>query len=181
MEIILLGFLAEKPLHGYDLFKTLNQPGGLSDVWHINQSNLYAMLEGLESEGYLVSHLIQIGSSPTRKEYHITASGSMTFEHWMQEPVLHGRDMRQVFLAKLYFAVKDSPETAMKLVMKQKSIAEAWMEDIKTTLRDLTVEDQYDQLVLDSRMRQISGWLEWLDECTQSQIVNRRIKNQPYP
>jgi PadR family transcriptional regulator, regulatory protein AphA len=176
MEIILLGILAEKPMHGYDLFKNLNQPGGLSEIWHINQSNLYAILEGLESQGYLVSHLIQIGSSPTRKEYHITTAGSLVFEHWMQEPVLHGRDMRQTFLAKLYFAVKDSPDSAMKLVIKQKSIAEAWMEDILTTMRDLTVEDQYDRLVLDSRMKQINAWLEWLDECSQSQIINRHFK-----
>ncbi len=179
MEIILLGFLAEKPMHGYDLFKLLNQPGGLSDVWHINQSNLYAMLDGLETEGYLVSHLLQIGSSPTRKEYHITASGTLVFEQWMQEPVLHGRDMRQVFLAKLYFAVKDSPETAMRLVLKQKSIAEAWTEDVQTAIRDLTIEDIYDRLVLDSRLKQISGWLEWLDECTRSQIINRRLPKNP--
>jgi hypothetical protein len=134
------------------------------------------MLDGLESQGYLISHLIQIGSSPTRKEYHITASGTVVFEHWLQEPVLHGRDMRQIFLAKLYFAVKDSPETALKLVKKQKSIAEAWLEDILTTLGDLTVEDQYDRLVLDSRQKQINAWLEWLEECTQSQIINRHFK-----
>ncbi|HEX7555512.1 MAG TPA: hypothetical protein VF338_02725, partial [Leptolinea sp.] len=90
--------------------------------------------------------------------------------------VLHGRDMRQVFLAKLYFAVKDSTDTAMKLVLKQKSIAEAWMRDILSTMRDLTVEDQYDRLVLDSRLKQIIAWRDWLDECTQSQVINRRMK-----
>lgn len=176
MEIILLGILAENPMHGYDLFKTLNQPGGISEIWHINQSNLYAILDGLESEGYLISHLLQIGSSPMRKEYHITVSGSVLFKQWMQEPVLHGRDMRQIFLAKLYFAVKDSPETAMKLVMMQKSIAENWIEGIRMTLRDLTEEDQYDRLVLDSRLKQTTAWLEWLDECSLSHIINRQAK-----
>jgi PadR family transcriptional regulator AphA len=176
MEFILLGTLAENPMHGYDLFKLLNQPGGLSEIWHINQSNLYAILDGMESEGNLVSHLIQIGNSPTRKEFHITATGSMIFEKWMLEPVLHGRDMRQVFLAKLYFAVKDGPDTALKLVNKQKSITEVWMQGILATIRDLTVEDEYDRLVLDSRLKQITGWMEWLDECAQSQIINRQIK-----
>jgi PadR family transcriptional regulator AphA len=178
-DIILLGFLSENPMHGYDLFKLLSQPGGLSDVWHVNQSNLYAMLEGLESQGYLISHLVQIGSSPMRKEYHITAAGSMAFEKWMREPVMHGRDMRHIFLAKLFFATKNGPDTAMKLVMKQKSIAEAWRQDILTTLDDLTVEDLYDRLVLDSRLKQINGWLEWLDECSQNQIINRH-KNSPF-
>ena len=92
----------------------------------------------------------------------------------MQEPVLHGRDMRQMFLAKLYFAVKDNPDAAMKLVKKQKSIAEAWLLDIQTSMRDLTVEDQYDRMVLDSRLKQITAWLDWLDECCQNQVINRK-------
>jgi PadR family transcriptional regulator AphA len=173
-EIILLGFIAENPLHGYDLFKVLSQPGGISDVWHINQSNLYAMLESLEAQGYLISHMIQIGSSPMRKEYHITAAGSMVLEKWLQEPVRHGRDMRQIFLAKLYFAMRENPDTAMKLVTKQRSIAEAWKQDVLLSLQDLTVEDEYDRLVLNSRLKQICAWLEWLEECAHDQLIHRR-------
>jgi PadR family transcriptional regulator, regulatory protein AphA len=173
-EIILLGLLFENPMHGYDLYKIISQPGGLSEVWYLSQSNLYAMLEDLEKQGLLISHLIQIGNSPVRKEYHLTSSGLSTFEKWMQEPVLHGRDMRQMFMAKFYFAVKDSPESASQLIKKQQSIAEAWKSDIQTLMNELTVEDEYDRLVLQSRLKQINGWIEWLDECAQSQIVSRR-------
>ncbi|NMB54094.1 MAG: PadR family transcriptional regulator [Leptolinea sp.] len=173
-EIILLGFIAEKPLHGYDLFKVLSQPVGISNVWHINQSNLYAMLDSLEAQGYLISHMIQIGSSPMRKEYHITAAGSMVYEKWLREPVLHGRDMRQIFLAKLFFAMRESPDTVVKLITTQRSIAEAWKQDVLLSLQNLTVEDEYDRLVLNSRLKQISAWLEWLEECAHDQIVHRR-------
>ncbi len=173
-EIILLGFFQENPLHGYDLFKIVSQPGGISDIWHVNQSNLYAMLDNLERNGYLISHQIQIGNSPVRKEYHITKTGLELFEKWMIEPVLHGRDMRQMFLAKLFFAVKDNPDTAYKLVTRQKRTAEAWKQSILETMRDLTIEDQYDRLVLDSRLKQTNAWIEWLEECTDNQIVNRK-------
>lgn len=175
IEVMLLGFLEEKPMHGYDLFKILNQPGGFSEIWRINQSNLYAMLDSLEKNGFLISHLIQIGNSPTRKEYHITEAGSLTFERWLKEPVLHGREMRHVFLAKLYFALKDSPATAAALVKKQKSIAEAWLTEMQLAIGDLTIEDQYDRLVFDSRIRQISAWLDWLKECEQSQIIKHHV------
>jgi PadR family transcriptional regulator, regulatory protein AphA len=175
MEFILLGIISETPMHGYDVFKKMSQPGGMSEIWHFNQSNLYALLDGLEESGYLISHLIQIGNSPTRKEYHITSAGTALFEKWVREPVLHGRDMRQVFLAKLFFAIKESPETTRTLVTKQKSITNIWLMDIESTINELTAEDEYDRLVLDSRRRQITGWLEWLDECTQSEISNRRF------
>lgn len=179
LEIILLGFFQENPLHGYDLFKIISQPGGISDIWHVNQSNLYAMLDNLEGNGYLMSHLIQIGNTPVRKEYHITKAGISRFEEWMMEPVMHGREMRQMFLAKLFFAVNDNPNTALKLVMKQKSIADAWKESILETMQDLTVEDLYDRLVLDSRLKRINAWLEWLDECMKSQIINHKATNNP--
>jgi len=172
-EIILLGFFQENPLHGYDLFKVISQPGGISDIWHVNQSNLYAMLDNLEENGYLISHLMQIGNTPVRKEYHITQAGTTRFEKWMVEPVLHGRDMRQMFLAKLFFAVKDKPETALRLVTTQKSIANAWKSSILENMRELTIEDEYDRLVYTSRLRQIDAWLDWLNECMDSQIINR--------
>jgi DNA-binding PadR family transcriptional regulator len=175
MEFILLGIISETPMHGYDVFKILSQPGGMSEIWHINQSNLYAMLDGLEENGYLISHLIQIGNSPTRKEYHVTSAGTTVFEKWVREPVMRGRDMRQVFLAKMFFAIKESPETIRILVNKQKSITNIWLMDIESTINELTAEDEYDRLVLDSRRRQIIGWLDWLDECMQSPVSNRRL------
>ncbi len=174
MEFILLGYIYENPMHGYDIFKLLSQPGGMSTIWHINQSNLYAMLDGLENRGFLISHLLQIGNSPTRKEYHITSIGTTVFEQWVREPVLHGREMRQVFLAKLFFAKSINPEIAKSLVSKQINITRHWLEEIDSTTGDLTVEDEYDRLVFQSRKNQILGWLDWLNDCMQSHIIGRR-------
>lgn len=164
MEFILLGMISETPMHGYDVFKILQQPGGMSEIWHINQSNLYALLDGLEKKGYLLSHQIQIGNSPTRKEFHLTSSGEGLFEKWVREPVNHGRDMRQEFLAKLYFALKENPETIKTLVTRQKAIIDQWLAEIDASLSELTIEDVYDHLVLESRKKQIIAWRDWLNE-----------------
>jgi PadR family transcriptional regulator, regulatory protein AphA len=164
MEFILLGMISETPMHGYDVFKILQQPGGMSEIWHVNQSNLYALLDGLEEKGYLLSHQIQIGNSPTRKEFHLTSAGAAIFDKWVREPVNHGRDMRQEFLAKLYFALKENPETIKTLVIRQKAIIDQWLADIDASLSELTVEDVYDRLVLESRKKQIIAWRDWLNE-----------------
>jgi PadR family transcriptional regulator, regulatory protein AphA len=164
MEFILLGMISETPMHGYDVYKILQQPGGMSEIWHINQSNLYALLDGLEEKGYLLSHQIQIGNSPTRKEFHLTSSGENLFEKWVREPVIHGRDMRQEFLAKLYFALKENPETIKTLVTRQKAIIDQWLADIDGSFSELSIEDVYDRLVLESRKKQIIAWRDWLNE-----------------
>ncbi|GAP20388.1 hypothetical protein ADM99_00490 [Leptolinea tardivitalis] len=173
MEIMLLGLLDGEPMHGYDLFKYLSRPDGLSRVWHINQSNLYAMLDSLEQDGSLESQLIQVGNSPMRKEYHLTAEGTQRYKQWIREPVLHGRDMRQVFLAKLYFALKESSETAFELVQKQKAVTETWKREVEASMQNLNADNEFDRLVFCSRLKQISGWQEWLDDCAGSLLLNR--------
>jgi hypothetical protein len=82
----------------------------------------------------------------------------------VREPVNHGRDMRQEFLAKLYFALKENPETIKTLVTRQKAIIDQWLADIDASFSELSIEDVYDRLVLESRKKQIIAWRDWLNE-----------------
>ena len=50
LEHILPGLLCLGPAHGYDLYKKINNFEGISLVWHIKQSLLYAVLDKLEIE-----------------------------------------------------------------------------------------------------------------------------------
>ncbi len=54
MEYILLGFVAQGPIHGYDLHKKIGEPQGIGLIWRIKQSQLYALLDKLEKDGLLV-------------------------------------------------------------------------------------------------------------------------------
>lgn len=165
VEGVLLGLLAATPMHGYDLFKTLQQPGGLSLVWRINQSNLYALLDKLEKEGYLKSEYIAVENSHSRKDFSITPEGVNYYQNWMREPVQRGREMRQIFLAKLYFAMKDSRETAEQLVDAQYKIVIQWNKEIQSKMEVLDQNQDYDNLVLQSRLNQVSAWLALLNQC----------------
>jgi DNA-binding PadR family transcriptional regulator len=44
LEFILLGFLEQKPIHGYDLYKQISSFDAISLVWSVKQSQLYALL-----------------------------------------------------------------------------------------------------------------------------------------
>ena len=54
-EYILLGFLHQQSGYGYDIYKELNGLVGLALVWHVKQSQLYALLDKLEMDGLLKS------------------------------------------------------------------------------------------------------------------------------
>jgi DNA-binding PadR family transcriptional regulator len=164
IEGALLGLLAETPMHGYDLFKTLQQPGGLSLVWHIKQSNLYAILDKLEKQGYLSTEFVADENSHPRKDFHVTPSGQVFFQNWMCEPVHRGRDMRQIFLAKLYFALKNNQETARRLVNEQYKFVVQWKKEIKSKMETLNRNQKYEHLVLKFRLFQVNAWMELLDK-----------------
>ena len=61
IEWSLLGLLRQQPMHGYELHQMLSTAEGLGLIWHLKQSQLYALLERLEERGYLSSTLEQIG------------------------------------------------------------------------------------------------------------------------
>src|SRR3712207_5615002 len=102
IEHALLGLLHDKPMHGYELYQQLMEPGGLWLVWRMKQSQLYALLARLEEEGYLVAELQPQAARPPRKIFHLTPAGLQAYQGWLASPVTHGRSMRQEFLAKLY-------------------------------------------------------------------------------
>src|SRR5947209_20400002 len=109
LEHALLGLLRRQPMHGYELYQRLTDPAGLWLIWRMKQSQLYALLTRLEAEGYLAADLQLQDARPPRKIFHLTRAGRERFLAWVRAPVPHGRELRQDFLAKFYFALREGP------------------------------------------------------------------------
>ena len=166
-EYILLGFLNRRSIHGYDLYKTLCESPEISTIWTVKQSYLYALLEKLEELGLLVSVQVSGEPRPNRKEYSLTSVGRQTFDAWMRSPVDHSRDMRQEFLAKLFFAYQDDPMTARELLEEQRSLCVEWLESAQISLANLNTGHSFEVSVLRFRLFQNEAMIAWLDDCLQ--------------
>jgi DNA-binding PadR family transcriptional regulator len=168
MEHALLGFLVHRPMHAYEMHQTLKETHALGLVWCLKQSQLYALLARLEDAGYLTTVTEPQGSRPPRKIMHLTISGHEAFQHWLRTPVAHGRDFRQEFLAKLYFAQGESRvpsgQTIAVLAEHQRLACQQWLVALETDTA--TCEPRsYDWLVLQFRIGQVQAILAWLDTC----------------
>jgi DNA-binding PadR family transcriptional regulator len=169
LEYILLGFLEQKPIHGYDLYKQITGFDAISMVWSVKQSQLYALLERLEEEGLVYSTLIQGESHPNRKEYHITSVGRQTFYAWRESPVDHSRDIRIEFLAKVYFALQSGPEAVLDLVEAQEVNCFEWLSHFQNGLMNITEDQVYERIALQYRSHQVQATIDWL-ESTRKEI-----------
>ena len=105
-EFALLGFLYEKPTHGYDLHKLITDPDGIGLIWNVKMSNLYAYLDKLDKKGYIHGTMQPGDAHPTRMEYQITNEGKTAFETWLDSIVQHPRDFRQEFMLRYFFLLK---------------------------------------------------------------------------
>lgn len=160
-EYILLGLIREQPMHGYDLFKLMNTDENISQIWSVKQAMLYAILDKLEESGYLISEIINAGNYPSRKQFSITNRGAEAFLEWLDQPVSRPGEVRQEFLAKLYFAYRQDRNAARELLQKQKEVCEQWLEYHQQHIAESS-DDPFNRYVLDFKQSQMKSIFDWI-------------------
>jgi PadR family transcriptional regulator AphA len=165
IEHVLLGFLGQKPMHGYEIHQRLAEPTGLGLIWGVKQGQIYALLDRLEAEGYVTATIEPQEGRPPRKVVQLTDQGRQAYLAWVTSPVLHSRDMRQDFLAKLFFALQAGPTQASGLIEAQRAICRGWLAGLRAHAPDVPDGDRYDWLVRRFRISQVGAVLGWLEVC----------------
>ncbi|HZW02552.1 MAG TPA: PadR family transcriptional regulator [Anaerolineaceae bacterium] len=163
IDYILLGLLSNAPCHGYELHKQLTDLCGIGLLWRIKQPNLYALLEKLERRGW--TQVVPGGEDthPTRKQFGLTAEGERVFTLWLHSPVRRLRDMRQDFLARLYFAQQVSDSLVRALIQQQGLVCQGWLHSLERELATFTDRRDYQMSVCQFRVEQVRAMITWLD------------------
>jgi DNA-binding PadR family transcriptional regulator len=164
-EYALLGFLRQRPMHGYEIHQQLSAPNGLGLVWHLKQSRLYALLAKLEQGGFVTTAMEPQENRPARKVFSLTSQGQAAYLAWMQNPVERGRRLRLDFLAKLYFSLQEGPENARSLINRQTAVCRSWLIEQQSQLDVPADEEPFDRLVHEFRLSQTRAMLNWLNTC----------------
>jgi PadR family transcriptional regulator AphA len=177
----LLGFVRRRPMYGYEIYQRLLAGAELGLVWNIKQSQLYALLAGLEQDGMLSSTLEQQGARPPRKVLAITPRGAAAFDEWVRSPVEHGRDFRVEFLAKLYCASQEGEPVARELLAAQRRATTERLEELRARAAALDPAGSFDWLVARFRVSQLEAALGWLDLCDGWLAAPERRPGLPQP
>ncbi len=165
LQRLILGFLALKPMSGYDL--TRRFANSVNHFWSADKAQIYRALAVLAAEGWVDVTTVPGAHGPMRHEHRITPAGRRVLREWLTgEP--ERQAARSPFLARVYFAAELSPAEAGALVASRReevcahlatltAIADGWgtPDDRASRLRRAT---------LDNGLRHARAELEWLDD-----------------
>ena len=158
----LLGLLMRGPMHGYELHQQYELE--LGQVWRAGMSQVYGLLKDRKEAGQVEARVEQQESRPARKIYSLTPAGRQAFKYWVRQPVANTRDIRVLFLEKLYFLRQLGLDGLVELIEAQKAICRERADGIARQAAELN-RDDFENLVLGFRHQQLEAIIEWLDDC----------------
>ncbi len=162
-EMALLGLLYKEAGHGYDLHRTVN--ADLGQVWHLSQSQAYAILKRLEAQGDISAEKIPQEKLPSRQLLQMTEQGRQKFLDWLNAPSGGStRAIRMEFITRLYFLKIYFPKKITKAFDQQRAEAYTHIERLEATFAGVPAEQIYNRMSLEMRLKQLKFVLEWLDE-----------------
>jgi DNA-binding PadR family transcriptional regulator len=163
----LLGLLYGGSRHGYDLHRTVVTD--LGQVWHLSQSQAYAILKRLEARGNISAEEVPQEKLPARQLLHMTPEGRKCFLDWLDAPSGGStRAIRMEFVTRLYFFKMYSPDKLAQAFAQQRAETEKHIQRLEKTRAELPQEQIYNRMSLDMRLKQLKLTMEWLDECQQN-------------
>ncbi len=165
-EYAILGLLESQPMHGYEMFQQFKS-GAMGQIVHLEMSQMYAFLKKLERLEYIEAQLEIQGSRPPRKIFHLTTKGRQVFFQWLKEPVERPREIRILFLIKLYFVQQLLPKEIGPLIDQQIVACQNFLNHLESQ-HPIPPETSdgafFDHVVLRGRIYQTRSLLDWLRE-----------------
>jgi DNA-binding PadR family transcriptional regulator len=174
-EFALLGFLIAASSHGYDLHQRF--VAELGQVWHLSQSQAYAILKRLENRGDISTQVIEQEKLPARQMLHITEAGRRRFFEWLELGIgKTARSIRLEFLTRLYFIQLYRPENTWQIYQAQLTEIESTITRLENLLERLPPDRIFNRLSLDLRLRQMRLIQNWMIEIGMQFHIARRSK-----
>lgn len=162
----ILGILAGRPRHGYELKTEFdNLTGGL---WELNVGQIYSTLERMLKDG-LVQLEEDEGPGEDRKIYRITPDGLTELDTWLSRPPLKARPMRDEIYVRLGLLVERDLAGAFGLLDSQRRVYHLQMAELTRqkigVARAKGPDRMRREIMLDAALLHVDADLKWLENC----------------
>ncbi|MEV0310708.1 PadR family transcriptional regulator [Nonomuraea fuscirosea] len=163
LGLIVLGLLAEEPMHAYRMQQLIRQRGKDRVVNVRARQSLYQVVERLLRLGLIaVRETVPGGSHPDRVVYAITEAGRETATEWQRQMLSLGRDPFPEFVAAVSMLMALPPDDARRQLERRIELLAA---DLAETEAVLAASDGLPRLfLLDEEYRRalLTAELAWV-------------------
>jgi DNA-binding PadR family transcriptional regulator len=128
-ELLLLGLLRQRRMHGYQLQEFINRD--LEYCTDLKQSTAYNLLKGMSDKGWVMTTQEQEGNRPPRTVYEMTQDGEVIFQQLLRVNLANHTTMRLPDGIGLAFIDAIPPLEAAELLSKRRDAIEQQLSNLQ--------------------------------------------------
>ncbi len=160
----ILGLLAERPLHGYDVKNRFESMLGGS--WEVNIGQVYTTLQRLERDGLIEAD----GERGDRRKlaYRLTDGGRQTLQEWLSRPESEPQQLREEIYMKLLLSTRLADGNLDQLLAAQRRVYLQRLKDLAELERRARQQGRDDLVLLfKGAVLHTEADLKWTDACAE--------------
>ncbi len=173
-----LGLLAQRPRHGYELRAAFEAVVGGEENWDVKPAQIYTTLTRMEKSGLVEEQSVEQDGGPEKRIYSITQAGYQVLQDWFTEGT-SAEHQHDEFFIKLMLGLVSGAADPDELIHIQRTHL---YRELHAITRQRTGCDPGKELAkllfLDKVAMHLEADLRWLD-MTEARLDE--IKQQPLP
>ncbi len=173
-----LGLLAQRPRHGYELRAAFEAVAGGEENWDVKPAQIYTTLTRMAKSGLVAEQAIEQDGGPEKRIYALTVEGEKTLQDWFNEGT-RPEHQRDEFFLKLMLGLLSGAADPYRLIHTQRSYLYQELHAITAQRAGIDPGRELAKiLLLDKAAMRLEADLRWLD-LTEARLDE--VKRQPLP
>lgn len=176
----ILGLLAQRPRHGYELRAAFEALIGGEQNWEVKPAQIYTTLSRLEESGLVAQAAVEQDGGPEKRIYDITPAGQAELAGWFSGAV-DDEPQRDEFYLKLMLSLATGAADPYRVIQVQRGQLYRVLHQLTTRRLEMDARHELAQvLLLDKAVMHTEADLRWLD-MVESRLDDIRRHPPPEP
>lgn len=160
IQNVILGFLAEKPMSGYDIKQMMEN--SVSYFFDASYGAIYPALRRMEKDELIEKEVIQQEGKPNKNLYVITPKGEKKFQEYMNSP-LNPTLIRSDLLIRIFFGQYTSFDKVKEWLNTEKQKAQAQLDNLTSLNEKYPNMERHKKITLLYGIDEAKFTLGWIE------------------
>jgi DNA-binding PadR family transcriptional regulator len=160
IDLLLLGLLLDRPMHGYELYQQI-QAEEIDSWFNVSMAGVYYALGKLREQGLLAESRQRGGRSTRKSIYHLTEEGRTAFFEAIESQAVSHEKVYLSYDLVIYLLNKVPLQRAISLLEQHQAFLAEQAQEVQSALVAQQA-DPLQQAILDHKLRYLEmeqGWL----------------------